>query len=441
MSLKASKIIRYLIFACIALAVIVSTSAAQTVHGRLYSSFYSWEREVFGTDSEKYIQMYNGAIVHVREIGGIKNTAFHTYMRMGNVLSGDDLELRNKLYNSYFEWNKIKNILDFSFGRQFIWAGVGNGTLDGGKLDLSLKKYGKIGFYIGTLAPLRESWKIDSWATSHMMGAYYKTNIFDTDMQISWVRKDRKPVSYGTAGVYSGRVVTVSSLMAHLAGIDLSRTFKEKLTVFMRTEATITKNKESLIKNNFEVDRFELSGDYKVNPSFMISGQYYYRNPRQNLNSIFSIFTQSHNQEFWMNLYYYWKSYSVFGGLAFVDYDGDGSQRYNFGISSKYFSSGINKYLGYSGDFDNYYLGCMLPLGGSMLMKGNVSFGRYKLYDDAADYNNLVTSSLGITLKPRQSMSFDIEVQNLKNEISNNDFRVFGRFSYWFFKRNLPKSN
>ncbi|MFC1563451.1 hypothetical protein ACFL6G_00885 [candidate division KSB1 bacterium] len=441
MFLKANKIGKYLIFLSIALLFMMRSVSGQTVNGRLYSSFYSWERQVFGTDPEKYIQLYNGAIVHVREVAGNKNIAFHTYLRFGNVLSGDDLELRNKLYNSYFEWTKIKNRVDISLGRQYIWAGVGNGTLDGGKIDVSMNRWGKMGFYFGTLAPLRESWKIDSWATSHMIGAYYKTRLYDTDMQISWVRKDRKPVSYGSTGIYSGRIINASSLMAHLAGIDLSRTFNDKFTLFMRTEATVKGNKESFIKNDLEIDRFELSGDYKLNSSFMVSGQYFYRNPRQNLNSIFSIFTQSHNQEFWMNLYYYWKSCSVFGGLAIVDYDGDDSQRYNFGFSSKYMSAGMNKYLGYSGDFDNYYFGGQLPVKNYLWLKSNVSLGRYKLYDDAADYNNLVTSSLGVTYKPRQSMSLDIEVQNLKNELTDNDFRIFGRFSYWFFKRNFLKSN
>ena len=71
--------------------------------------------------------------------------------------------------------------------------------------------------------------------------------------------------------------------------------------------------------------------------------------------------------------------------------------------------------------------------------KGSVALGRYKIYDDTADYNNLVTSSLGVTWQPRRAITVDIEGQGLKNELTKTDFRLFARFNYWFFSRKFSK--
>jgi len=416
------------------MALFSSSAKTQIVHGRLFTSFYSWEREVFGADPEKYVQTYNGAILHIREIGH-KDLAFHTYIRFGNTLAGDDLNLKHKLYNAYFEWKNLNNRVDISLGRQYIWAGVGNGTMDGGKAEVNLSKWGKIGAYVGTIAPLRESWKIDSWSSSHMIGAYYKSRYYDTDMQISWVRKNREPSEFTIPSGTSLQTIKASSLTAQLAGLDLSRKFAENLTLYLRTEGTFP----GTIRE-FDLDRFELTADYSPDSRLTLTGQYFYRNPRQNLNSIFSYFSQSNNQEFWLNAYYRLTgSYSLYGGWAYVSYDDDESQRLNLGFSSSLFSVGAYKYLGYSGDMDNIFFSAQYPFKKNLWIKGSIAVGRYRLYDDNADYNNLVTSSAGVTFQFRNSMTFDIEGQGIRNSLSKSDFRLFGRFNYWFFTNTLGK--
>lgn len=426
--------IRLILILCLLIFCAPISLNAQSINGRVFSSFYSWEREVFGMESTRYIQMYNGLILHINQIGN-KNISFHNYIRFGNVLQGDDLEIKHKLYNAYFEWNRIFNRANISFGRQFIWAGVGNGTLDGGKGEIDFKKWGKLGGYAGTLVPLRESWKVDSWASSHMVGAYYKAQFFNTYMQVSWVRKNRRPVEYVIPGQYTGQKVKTSSLIAHLAGIDLSRKFADKLTIYARTEATIQKKK-------INPDRFEFSADYMPISKITITCQYFYRNPRQNLNSIFSVFSQTHNQEVWLNIYYYLKSsYSLFGGMALVKYGDENTKRLNVGFSSPYLGLGAHKYFGYAGNLDNVYFSGQYPVRINLWAKGSISVGRYKLYEDAVDYNNMVTSSAGFTYQPRPSMTFDIEGQGLRNKLSKTDYRVFCRFNYWFFIRNPIRTN
>lgn len=420
-----------LILIILVLAFISAPAFSQVISGRLFTSFYSWEREVFGAGAEKYTQTYNGAIFHVRELGH-KNLSFHTYVRMGNTLVGEGLDMDHKLYNAYFEWTDIGDRADLTVGRQFVWAGVGNGTMDGAKVEVDLQKYGKIGAYAGTLAPLRESWKLDSWSKSNMLGAYYRGSLQETDFQLSWVRKERESSKFSIPFGGSTQTFGGYGLTAQLIGLDASRKITDKVKLFIRTEGTLPGTHREL-----NLDRFEATADFAVTPRLTVSGQYYYRNPRQNLNSIFSYFSQVNNQEFWFNAYYRLNStWSLYGGWAHIAFDTDNSQRLNLGFSSQYLSGGFYKYTAYSGDMDNFTLAGQYPVRENLWVKCTAGIGRYKVHDDYSDYNNLITSSAGISYKPRQSVSFDIEGQNLKNSLSKSDFRLYGRINYWFFVRN-----
>jgi len=435
-SLMVQKILTVIVL-CASFGLRISESSAQSFSGRFYSAFYTWEREVFGEDPTKHFQSYNGAIFHVRQLGS-KNLSFHTYFRFSNDLASEGFSLQNKLYNAYFELNQIfNNRINVSLGRQFIWAGVGNGTIDGGKIELNLFRYGKLGTYIGTLAPLRESWKVDSWAESHMIGVYYKNRLYDTDVQLSWVRKNRKAISYSVPGQFTERKISVPSLRGQLAGLDMSRQFTEKVTLFLRAEGTIEENKKNLLDiDKITVDRFDFIADIRPHKKLMFTGQYLYRKPRANLNSIFSVFSQTDNREFMLNVYYYPSTvFTLFGGIATVRYDFDDTKRYNLGFLSKYFTINMNKFSGYSGDLDGITGSIQHPIKNNLWTRAAVTVGRYKLYDDTADYNNMVTSSIGVSYNPRQSISIDLEGQGLRNKLSDTDIRFFGRINYWFFAK------
>ncbi len=270
-----------------------------------------------------------------------------------------------------------------------------------------------------------------------MIGAYYKNRLLGTDYQLSWVRKNRKPVSYKVPGQFTEKTITLSSLQGQLVGLDVSRSLTDKLTLFIRAEGTILNQEEKkLDTDRFTFDRFEASADFKPNKKMMFTGQYFFRKPRQNLNSIFSIFSNSDSRELWFNVFVYpISSLSVFGGWAAVDYDYDDTNRYNAGFVWKYITVSANKFKGYSGDMDNITGSLQVPVRSNLWVRGSLSSGRYKLYEDAADYNNMVTSSFGATFTPRKTFTIDIEGQGIRNELSSSDFRLFGRINYWFFTK------
>ena len=227
------------------------------------------------------------------------------------------------------------------------------------------------------------------------------------------------------------------ALRGQLAGLDVSRSFSEKITFFIRAEGTIlNQDADRFDSDRFTFDRFEASADVKPNKKVTITGQYFYRKPRQKLNSIFSIFSNSDSRELWFNVFEYpVSSLSVFGGWAAVDYEYDDANRYNAGFIWKYITVSASKYTGYSGDLDNVTGSAQFPVRKNLWVRGSLSMGRYKLFDDSTDYNNMVTSSVGIAFSPLKTIGFDLEGQGIRNKLSSNDFRLFGRINYWFFTR------
>ena len=76
-----------------------------------------------------------------------------------------------------------------------------------------------------------------------------------------------------------------------------------------------------------------------------------------------------------------------------------------------------------------------IPVREQLWVRGSLSTGRYKLFDDSSDYNNMVTSSVGIAFTPVKTIGIDIEGQGIRHKLSSSDFRLFGRIHYWFFTK------
>ena len=106
-----------------------------------------------------------------------------------------------------------------------------------------------------------------------MMGAYYKNRLLGADYQLSWTRKSRAPVSYTVPGQFTERKVSLPALRGQLAGLDVSRSFSEKITFFIRAEGTIlNQDADRFDSDRFTFDRFEASADVKPNKKVTITG-------------------------------------------------------------------------------------------------------------------------------------------------------------------------
>ena len=105
-----------------ALVVLFASGAyAQRLQARFVTSAYAWQRQdTIGKSSQ---HLYGYETMQLSLAG--EQLSLHTYLQGFNDFAGP---LSNKptlrLYNLYFKWANIGNMLDVSLGRQAVFAGV-----------------------------------------------------------------------------------------------------------------------------------------------------------------------------------------------------------------------------------------------------------------------------------------------------------------------------
>ncbi len=92
--------------------------------GSLHSSFYAWEN----ADEVQQLNFYQGIQLRIFP-EKYSNLQFNSYFRFAN--SGDPAEWNERVYNSYIAWKSSANQFELRLGRQFVYHGVMNGTVDG----------------------------------------------------------------------------------------------------------------------------------------------------------------------------------------------------------------------------------------------------------------------------------------------------------------------
>jgi len=171
-------------------------ASAQFFQLRLVSSAYAWQRHDTVGQSSHHLFGYQTAQLSLSK----ENISFHAYMQGFNDFDGP---LKNKgtlrFYNLYVKYANFLDMIDVSFGRQMIFAGVGNGTIDGGLLsarffDSRLKLMG----YYGALPIANGQLKmVDDQAHNNMLGAQVVGSPASfAKLSLSYMKKLIKPETY-----------------------------------------------------------------------------------------------------------------------------------------------------------------------------------------------------------------------------------------------------
>src|SRR5262245_51171345 len=103
---RRSKVVRIPWFIATAgVAILVANpSHAQTFHGRLTTSFYSWERLPTDSTSANHVRAFQLGIFHVDGVADPR-LSFHTYVRFHGDLAENVAEPANySVFNLYGQW-------------------------------------------------------------------------------------------------------------------------------------------------------------------------------------------------------------------------------------------------------------------------------------------------------------------------------------------------
>ena len=429
--------LRYLFIAVILFS--LNIASAQSVNFRFNNYFYGWQRIDSLSDNSTaktfHLRGYQNYLLEINKANWSFNTLSQTEE---DVVKKVEKGFNYRFYNLYIKGTNLFNVLDLKLGRQNIYAGTGNGNIDGVYMKLKAGKYKEfqLAAYGGYNTPdSYEFVKLPRLSENYHIGAqftYY--GIKDLTASLSYSNKQRKPESYSAIRLdslfnTSTREISFDGPAEQLAGIDLNYTYLGIHNLYSKVYYDLQEKK---------LYRAELNIRVTLNKDLRAFAEYQFRQPHFNFNSIFSVFSVSKYQEIGGGLDYTLKNgIDLFGKIAAVLYENDNSVKIQAGMSHPNYGISFIKYLGYAGESDgisayyqrNFYSDIFSS-------SASVSFSRYRLGNVyATDKINSFSGLLGITYRPVPQISFDAQGQFLINRIYSSDTRFLIGFNYWLFKK------
>lgn len=404
---------------------------AQYFSGRTSTSFYTWQAKETSTSGSvstiTLARLYETVQANVLGSGFGFNLNGQVSKDFGTSI-GTDPELR--LSQLTFKARHIANIADISVGRQFVFAGVGSGLVDGGIIKLSFMD-GSVGaqaFGGYSLVDTRTiNFKRKLNDNAFYGGQISATPFTDVLVEFSYMSKSRTQDSFTLTKVdsfFNASTVTMyyQPLEETMAGFDLHYDIAEGTNVYMRTDYDF---------DNERVHRVEASGRAGITPELGVTVDYLYRMPRLQYNSIFSVFNYNETQEFEGGLEYEFspcaRAYARYGNVKYAD---DNSGRIRVGGTYDFLSASYSSNTGLAGDFSGISIQAAYPTPNRMFVPAlGFGYAKYKVSADAAS-NNVMNANLGLTYRPTPTVSADITAQWMENPVYNNDVRVFLKLTY-----------
>src|SRR4030095_2678577 len=239
----------------IILAVLLAAdiTLAQSVNFRFNNYFYGWQRLDSLSDNS------SAKTTHLR---GYQNylLEFNRGKWSFNTLAQTEEDLINRVgrgfhyrfYNLYIKGTNLFDLLDVKLGRQYIYAGTGNGTLDGLHLRFKAgknKEY-QLAVYGGALAPYTYDFgKYPEIKNNYHFGAqftYY--GVRDLMAAVSYSNKKLTPEPYTALRMDSlfnlyDRTIALNGPSEQLIGADVNYTYLGEHNIYGKAYYDIGQNK------------------------------------------------------------------------------------------------------------------------------------------------------------------------------------------------------
>jgi hypothetical protein len=405
---------------------------AQFVTGRLTTSFYGWQGRDASNAKLNFMRGYENIQLNAND----GNFSFGTSMQVSNDFAtkiGTDPELR--LSSLVLKARRIMDMADISLGRQYVFAGVGNGIIDGANLRLSFLQ-GKVraqlydGYNVVETRTL--SWN-KNLAGNSFFGAQITGNPLENLLVgVSYMNRRRTPDAFTVQrldSLFNPYLVTIAATPyeEEYASIDASYDVLPNVNVYGRGDYDM---------NLERLSRAEVNARVGVLSTLFVTADVLHREPRLAFNSIFAVFNSNSTQEVEGGVEYeITPSIRTFARYAYVDYTDDNSQRLTLGGSYEFLSASFTRNFGFAGDLNGIALQATYPLPDRVFIPMlAVGYGSYKVSPDAAT-NSVLNGSLGLTYRPVPALSANIQTQYMQNRLYSNDLRIFLSVNYWFSTR------
>ncbi len=416
----------------ISLFIVGSTASAQLATGRFTTSFYGWQGRSATLKKQNYLRGFENVQFDFSQDRYSFNTNFQASKDFGTVISTDP-ELR--LSSLTFKARNIADIGDISVGRQYVFAGVGNGLIDGGiaKGVLFDRKVG-VTVYGG--------YNVIQSRTINLKKNFFENSLFGGQVTyealengivgVSYMNRLRKPEPFTAVradSLFNPYVVLIaySPTAEEYASVDARYSFTNRASLYGRTDYDF---------NFTRISRAQLSGRIGILPTLNATAEYLFREPRIAYNSVFSVFTSNSTQEIEAGLEYEaMPMVHTFARFANVQYTDESSQRVTVGGSYDLVTMSYTQNFGYAGDLNGLSIQAVYPMMERKFVPNcGVGLASYQL-DDKSSKQTVFSSSVGATYRPSTFLSTDVQVQWMTNPLYSNDVRVYLKANYWFSDR------
>ncbi len=409
-----------------------ASASAQLVSGRFTTSFYTFQRFDTVGSSRTYLRAYESAQLSMAQ----NDFSVHAYLQgavNGTSQFGDDGNVR--FYNLYFRWANIARALDLSLGRQAVYAGVGNGTIDGltARARILDDRITVTGYGGSTVNDAYTGVRKDWHDNLNLGGQVITTLIPGARIGLSYMNKREEADPYWTLRSRDTTFTPVpyyianESVARQLGSADASWWYGDVLSVYGRYDYDF---------NYMETSRGQGSVRVNVTPVLALTGDYTYRKPQISFNSIFSAFTMNATTQVEGGVEYgFTPLLRAFGKLGVVSYTDTTSMTWSVGLNSGYGSVSYSGSNGFAGALQSFSVMGTYPFFGTVLVPSlGLSYTSYRLTaDDPRD--NALAVLLGATVRPVRNFSFDVQGQWMNNRLYARDMRLQVKLMYWFAER------
>ncbi|MBI5473895.1 MAG: hypothetical protein HY961_16275 [Ignavibacteriae bacterium] len=316
-----------------ALAVVAPSTSSQVINGRLIGSIYTFEKYDTVNVSKKYVRGFQSALLDAT----FADFSVHTHFQVAGTLQKKLDEVPD--YRFYYLYAQMKNIFglaNLSLGRLPYFAGVGNGTLDGGLLSVRCPENNfKLTLYGGQTTPIE--YELKDWKPlkrNFTLGGQLLVNaITNTRIGISYVNRQRERNGYWA---------TREDSMANpfLVFIAPTRAREQYLSGDV---AYLCSSGDARIYGRYDYDlnyrktqRAQLGVRVGVSKDLSLTADFMHRAPRLPYGSFFSVFDLKSLDEIELGAdYILFPDLRGFVRGAYVKYSGDRGFRYTVGLAHR----------------------------------------------------------------------------------------------------------
>jgi hypothetical protein len=413
------------------LVLLPGLGVSQVVNGRFVTSVYAWEQFDTVGVSANFVRGFQSAILDA----GHENWSLHTHIQVASSLQKDFAEAPDYRFHYFYgKWRNIGNMVEVSLGRQPYYVGVGRGTIDGGAATVRFAD-NKYRFTLYGGANAREDLTlnpIDALKNNFSVGGQFVTTALDNiRLGLSYLNRQSERPEYVTVradSLYNPVTVIIpeQTREEQLASLDASYQMP-RMRAYVRYDHDL---------KNEKTQRGQIGVRVTVSDELSVSSDFIHRSPRVPFNTLFSVFELEDVEEFEAGAdYMFTPSLRGYVRGAYVLYEGDNSVRYTVGFGHDYVGLWAAGNTGVAGELASVGVQAVYAFMENMFVpNAGFAFNSYRL-NGSDERSDAISGSLGMTVRPLQTISFDIQGQWLRNKIVESDFRVFGKLNIWFSER------